>query len=152
MGINGFFEGEYGRPRCDFDDDRSMLLAVWIIMEIRGEEGVLEALDAVDRVRSGTCSTLEGDTEYMETLYTPEELVLVDIDGEIQSYPLREAEDAILKFWAFLLNRPPNGEIRRLYRPDLAEAGAALHMWERRFEREHPRRGRLDGLPSTGYS
>lgn len=151
MGITRYYIDQYGSPDFDFDDKRSVKLGVWLTMEIGAKFTVaLDALDSIYEVLEGTGEPGDWEGESFEATFTPTELILVDYDGTEARYPMAEVRRELEKYWRFLLTRTPTPGTTRLLRPDLPEPEAYLLQWEETWNKRHPYRGRIEGIPATG--
>lgn len=151
MGITGYCADQYGLPEFGFDDKRYVKLGIWITMEIGAKFAVvLDALDSLFEILEGSGAPGDWEGASMEATFTPTELILVDYDGAEARYPIAEVKTELERYWRFLLTRPPSPDTTRLLRPDLPEHEAYLLQWEQVWDKRHPYRGRIEGIPAEG--
>lgn len=150
MGITRYFTDQYGMPRYEADDKAYWPLGVWLVSELRSNfAAVLDALDSIHQALEGI-EPEEWEGESVEAKFTPKELILIDYDGTEARYPMAEARAEVERYWRFLLGRSPMPGTQRLLRPDLPEHEAYLLQWEQRWNKQHPYRGKLEGIPAEG--
>lgn len=120
-------------------------------MEIGGHfSAALDALDAAFQVLEGSGEQGGWEGESMEASFTPTELILTDYDGTTASYPMLGARAEIERYWRFMLTLRPAAGVVRVLRPDLPEYEASLLQWEKAWNKRHPYRGRIQGIPAEG--
>lgn len=151
MAITRYFYDEYGLPRYEADDREHRLLGIWLTMEIGPKFFVaLDALDSVAEATEGSGRAGDWEGESIEARFTPKELILTDYDGTAGRYPMGEVRAELERYWRFLLTRPAAHGTTRVLRPDLPEHEAYLLQWEQTWNKRHPYRGRIEGIPAQG--
>lgn len=151
-----FYRDENGSIKYQTDDRSLGDLGLWLSFDMGfAYDSCLDALRAVDDVLSGRSASdgYEGnDYSVQMTKETATFSPLYDDGGGggPSTCPMSAVKDAVETYWRFLLSLPPNPNVIRTYRPDLPFPLATLLQWEEYWERPHPYRGRIEGIPATG--
>ena len=148
MTLISFSLDRYNLPLFNVDNPRYTALGAWIIGDVSVHFGVcLDALAAVDDAANRR-PVEPWESEHYQVLIGADGLRLRNRhSGEVASYPLSEAREALEEYWSFLVARPEKPGLVRSYRPDLPRWEADLALWEQTWNRRHPYRGTL--LPQT---
>lgn len=132
--------------------ERLLGLARWIADEAGGGfDTVLDALESVDAAINSREQRGDWSSEGYHVTFGPDVLTIEgrwdDDDEPALVYDLQEARDVIEEYAVYVMGLPePPNDVRE-YFPELPVWQADLLVWEERWKRRHPYRGRL-GIPT----
>lgn len=130
----------------------SEALVAWLLADIGGTHEVcLDALATIDDVAAGREFEPWSSDAYEVTIAGSGLTLKYEWEDRIEGkYTLDQARTAVEEYWRFLQSLPEHPTVVRNFRPDLPTAVAAVLSWERTWQRPHPYRGRIEGIPAQG--
>lgn len=144
-------EGGIGYTGNRPDHDRE--LGTWLSFDLgRNYFGCLNALMSIADVESGEKRREHFEGEGYDVEFAPENVTVAHryLADRATAYDFAEAKDAIESLWRYIVTVSGNPDAIRVYRPDLPEHLADLVLWETQWQRRHPYRGRIEGIPADG--
>jgi hypothetical protein len=112
----------------------------------------LDYLCSIAEVESGAVEFAEHDGELYETIIEKSGVTITHnfIPNRSSEFSFNEFKENIESFWKVLYKLRSAPHIIRDYRPDLSESAASLVGWEEYWNKPHPYRGRIEGIPALG--
>lgn len=125
-----FVNGRHGTPDYDFTEESETALGAFLVGDIQtGGDWLLSMLARLDDVRAGRSAREDWSGNSWIAEVEPDGLHLHDIySGDWQGhYPLADAIEVMLRYWAFLTTHSSGGWKQR-----------HLTEWEAKNSRPHP--------------
>ncbi|MEU5871666.1 hypothetical protein AB0A73_08900 [Glycomyces sp. NPDC047369] len=131
--------------------DRYRDLGAMIRLDIGTNNHVcLDYLCSIAEVENGTIQFGLHEGEVYETLIERHRVTVThEFLDRSEEFEFAEFKEIIETYWKTIYGLRSAPHIVR-ERPDLSESDASLLGWEKYWQKRHPYRGRIEGIPASG--